>query len=106
MEKHQQAETEQVGHGVAEEIAAQASAPPSDKSPDPSGDAGAVHIGHVLIHQEQHHGLVAPFQLLEDFQGCLARICVRHLGSIPMLETEVARSGWVESSPKALDKDI
>jgi hypothetical protein len=106
MEKHQQAETEQVGHAVAEEIPAQASGPPRDKSPDPSGDPGAGHIGHVLIHQEQHHGLVAQVQLLEDFQGCLARICVRHLGSITMLETEVARSGWVESGPKALDKDI
>jgi hypothetical protein len=91
---------------VAEEIAAQASGPPRDKSPDPSGDTGAVHVGHVLIHQEQNHELVAPFQLLEDFQGCLARICMRHLGSITMLETKVARSGWVESGPKALDKDI
>ncbi len=35
IEKHEQAETEQVCHGVAEEIPAQASGPPRDKSQIP-----------------------------------------------------------------------
>jgi hypothetical protein len=56
--------------------------------------SGSLHLGHALIHQKEGHGIIAPLELLDGFQGLLTRAGCQNAIVAAVVLAQIALDGW------------